>query len=168
MSPTTIIGLVCLLLGLATGWGGRALVADAEIARLASKHADAVAQQSQDAQQREAKARTEERRVTRNVMEAADAANLKAADARRSAAAVAGERDRLRDAYIDVATRAGGPTEATPVAAGGPPATGAGLVLTRLFDGADALLRSCSAALDQSRVAGLTCERAYDAIASDP
>lgn len=164
MSPAAIFALVCLLAGLATGWGGRALVADAEVARLTAEHASAVATQAQDAQQREAKARAEERRTTFRVMETADAANLKAADARRSAAAVADERDRLRDAFVGLASHPSAGPEAAPTAAGSSPATGSGLVLARLFDRGTELLQGCAAALDQSRIAGLACERSYDSL----
>lgn len=163
MSPLAIVGVVCLAIGLASGWGGRALVADAELARLSAKHAGELTAQANDAQEREAAARAEERRVTRNVMEAADAANLKAADARRTAAAAAAERDRLRDAYR-AAFAASGSAETPAAAASGPPATGAGLVFPRLFDRGADLLQSCAASLDQSRIAGLACERAYDAV----
>lgn len=164
MSPTVNLGVVCLAVGLAIGAFGRGLAADAEVAAVRAQHADAAARQSQDAQRREAAARAEERRTTLRVMETADAAHLQAADARRSAAAVARERDRLRGAYVELASRPSAGPDAAPVAPGGPPASGPGLVLTRLFDGADSLLRSCAAALDQSRVAGLACERSYDAV----
>lgn len=166
MSPSTVLGVVCLAVGLAIGAFGRGLAADAELAALRAQHAEAAARLSQDAQRREAAARAEERRTTLRVMETADAAHFQAAGARRSAAAVAGERDRLRDAYVELAPRLSVGPDAAPVATGGPPASGPGLVLTRLFDGADSLLRSCAAALDQARIAGLACERAYDTVST--
>lgn len=164
MSPTTILAIVCLLAGAAMGWGSRALVADAEVARLTAEHATAMAAQAQDAKTRETKARAEERRMTLRVWENADAAALQAADARRSAAAVADERDRLRNAYVELASRPSAGPEASPAASGGSSAAGAGLVFARLFDRGAELLQSCAAALDQSRIAGLACERSYDSL----
>lgn len=111
----------------------------------------------------EFKAREDERRTSLRVMELTDDAHRQARDARRSAAAAAGERDRLRDAYLAASFC---PAEAPAVASSSPATAGSGLVRARLFDGAADLLQSCAAALDQARIAGITCERAYDTLTS--
>lgn len=165
MIPSTLyIGLFITAFGFVSGFGLGSKLAQREVHALRMAHAEALATQARDAQVREAKARAEERRTTHRIMETADAAQIQAADARRSAAAAAHERDRLRDAYVEFASRVSQSAEAAPAASSSPSAAGSGLVLTRLFDGADALLRSCAAALDQARIAGLACERSYDSL----
>lgn len=158
------VPIVAMLIGLFVGGAGTKIVMSAQLSSLKAEHARERALQADQAKTAEHKARADERRTALRIMETADAANLQAADARRSAAAAAGERDRLRDAYVELASRTGGAAAPTSAAPGGSPASGSGLVLTRLFDGADALLRSCAAALDQSRIAGLACERSYDSL----
>ena len=70
----------------------------------------------------------------------------------------------LRNAYTTVATALTGRVGEAPTTAPGSTASvGAELVLTDLLSGGDALLREAAAALDQSRIAGLACERSYDA-----
>lgn len=158
------VGAIAAVLGLLGGFGLGTKWTQREVLALRAAHAEALADQARNAQMREARARAEERRATHRIMETADAAQIQAADARRSAAAAAHERDRLRDAYVEFASRVSQPAEAASAASSSPSAAGPGLVLSRLFDGADALLRSCAAALDQSRVAGLACERSYDSL----
>ncbi len=160
--PSIYIAFAIAALSLLGGIGIGMKWSEHKLLRLQANYAEALTAQAMDARQREAQARAEERRFNLRIRETADAANLQADAARRSAGAVSAERDRLRDAYL--AAFAGGAASPAPAAPGGPPASGSGLVLTRLFDGADTLLRSCAAALDQSRIAGLACERSYDSL----
>ncbi len=161
--PSIYIAFVVAALSLLGGFGIGAKWTGHELLRLKAAHAEALASQARDAQMREVRERAEERRFNLRIRETADAANLQAEDARRSAAAVASERDRLRDAYLDAftASRTGPDSAAAP---GSAPAAGAGLVLAGLFDRGADLIQSCAAALDQSRIAGLACERSYDSL----
>lgn len=81
-------------------------------------------------------------------------------------------RDRQRLATVLERLRA---TAAVPADQGGrdpavaessAPAAGPGLVLADVFSRSGERLRSCAAALDESRIAGALCERAYDAVAN--
>lgn len=160
--PSIYIAFAIALLSLASGFAIGAKWTGRELLRLQTNYAEALTAQAMDARQREAQARAEERRFNLRIRETADAATLQADAARRSAAAVASERDRLRDAYL--AAFAGGAATHPATAPGGTPATGPGLVLAGLFDRGADLIQSCAAALDQSRIAGLACERSYDSL----
>lgn len=139
--------------------------AEARLAEMREQYAQKAAMQAQDAQDREAQARVQERRTAFNIMEKADAANLRAksdrAAADRSRAAVS----ELRHAYTTVAAALGGTTESAAAPASGTPAGAAGLVLADVFGWCGARVQSCAAALDEARTAGQFCEQAYDVIA---
>lgn len=93
-----------------------------------------------------------------------DDAHAESAAARRDAAALDAVARGLRRELAARAVPAGASSPDPAPAGSGPPATGPGLVFTDLLRGADARLRSCAAALDDSRTAGRACERAYDAL----
>jgi hypothetical protein len=85
-------------------------------------------------------------------------------DARAAAAVADVAAGELRSAYETVAAAlAGRVGQDSAAATGGTPAGGPGLVLTDVFGGVEGLLREAGAALDQARIAGLACERSYDA-----
>lgn len=167
MSPrlTLLLLVIATVLGALGGGTLRGLRADRDMAALAKRHAEAVAVAAQDAQRRESETRIRERRVAFNIMEKADAANLRAksdrAAADRSRAAVS----ELRHAYTTVAAALGGTTESAAAPASGTPAGAAGLVLADVFGWCGARVQSCAAALDEARTAGQFCEQAYDVIA---
>ena len=161
--PSIYIAFAIAALSLLGGIGIGMKWSEHKLLRLQANYAEALTAQAMDARQREAQARAEERRFNLRIRETADAANLQADAARRSAGAVSAERDRLRDAYLNAftASRTGPDSAAAP---GSAPAAGAGLVLAGLFDRGADLIQSCAAALDQSRIAGLACERSYDSL----
>lgn len=168
MNPLTLAAVVALVAGFVGFLGGehhRGVLADRDLAKERAAFAQAHSAAASAAQAAEAQARAEERRRTFRVMETSDAAQTAAAAARADRARADRAAGQLRDAYNAVAaaltSRAG--QDSAP-AAGGAPGVGAGLVLADLFSGGDALLREAAAALDQSRVAGLACERSYDAL----
>lgn len=159
-----------LLLAVAVALGAGAAVQTTRLA--ATKHTLADLRESvlkaKEARQEQAEAQHEiERLRTRAIAKETDRAFSQADQARRDrdrlAAAVAAER--LRHA----ARVPAGEDRRDPTAAESrPPTAGAGLVLTDLLSGTGERLRSCAAALDESRIAGQFCERAYDAIAGPP
>lgn len=160
--PSIYIAFAIAALSLLGGIGIGMKWSEHKLLRLQANYAEALTAQAVDARQREAHARAEERRFNLRIRETADAANLQADAARRSAGAVSAERDRLRDAYL--AAFAGGAATHPATAPGSTPATGPGLVFAGLFDRGADLIQSCAAALDQSRIAGLACERSYDSL----
>jgi hypothetical protein len=91
-------------------------------------------------------------------------ARLAAAQADRDAARV--ERDRLRSSLKDY-RHAASAAAPNPGAAAASPATADALdLLAELFTSADDRAGDLAAAADAARAAGLTCERAYDALAA--
>jgi hypothetical protein len=168
VNPLTLAAVAALVAGFLGFLGGshhRGLLAERDLAKERAAFALAHSVAASAAQAAEAQARAEERRRTFRVMETSDAAQTAAAAARVDRARADRAAGQLRDAYSAVATaltsRAG--QDSAP-AAGGPPGVGAGLVLADLFSGGDALLREAAAALDQSLIAGLACERSYDSM----
>ena len=168
MNPLILAAVAALVAGFVGFLGGshhRGVLADRDLAKERAAFAQAHSVAASAAQAAEAQARAEERRRTFRVMETSDAAQTAAAAARADRARADRAAGQLRDAYTAVAaaltSRAG--QDSAP-AAGGPPAGGAGLVLADVFGGVEGLLREAGAALDQSRVAGLACERSYDAL----
>jgi len=167
VSPLTLTAAVALLaafLGFLGGSHHRGILADRDMAKAQAQFAQAHAAAASAAQAAEAKARTDERKVTFRVMENSDAAQIAAATARDDRARADRAAVELRNAYTTVATALTGRAGQDPAAASGSTTSvSAGLVLSDLFSGGDALLREAAAALDQSRIAGLACERSYDA-----
>lgn len=115
--------------------------------------------------------RQEQNEIQREIERARSAAIAKAQDrAHEQLAQVQSDRQRLaaavqrlRDAARPVP--ATGESRGDPaVAEGGAAATGPGLVFADVFSRSGERLRSCAAALDESRIAGQLCERAYDAV----
>lgn len=139
--------------------------ADARLAEMREQHAQKAAMQAQDVQDRETQTRVRERRTAFNIMEKADAANLRARDDRAAADRSRVAVNELRHAYTTVAAALGGAAEGAAAPASGTPAAGAGLVLADVFGWCGARVQSCAAALDEARTAGQLCEQAYDVIA---
>lgn len=139
------------------GWRGAAELA-AEVAARALER-DAQAQATIIAVEA---ARTEERRRTAAVENARDDAKKQAAAAAADAVVARDERDRLR-AHANTLARAAAGRD--PAVAIGSPAGAAAVdllayMLGRAIDRAEAL----AGIADRARIAGLTCERTYDAL----
>ncbi|MFY1862070.1 DUF2514 family protein [Achromobacter xylosoxidans] len=139
----------------AQGWRGDAAlaaeVADRALERAAQAQATITAVEA---------ARTEERRRTAAVEKARDDAQKQAAAAAADAAGARGERDRLRSRADSLARTA---ASRDPALAAGSQAGAAAVdllayMLGRAIDRAEAL----AGFADRARIAGLTCERAYD------
>lgn len=163
--------------GVLAGWRGYAAVAivgavvawtaqgwryGAEIAELQRQQAEENDAQAQATVAAVEAARTEERRRTAAMEKARDDAQTLAAAAAADAAGVRDERDRLR-ARANTLARSAVARDAT-LASGGPSGAAAidllAYMLGRAIDRAAALARIA----DRARVAGLTCERAYDSL----
>lgn len=163
---TLIVGAAAMAMGLAGGLGIGRLHATQQVNKIVAAHALEQAQAARTAQQAEQAARAEEQRRVRALTEASDVAHDQAAQARADAVRAERAAVQLRRAYLIVAAAlTDGRAAADPTVAGASaPAAGPGLVLSDLLGRGDRLLRQCAAALDQSRIAGLACERAYDAL----
>lgn len=160
----------------------QALVAGAGWMHLRAVKADAAAQieglQSVLAAEREAaavehaqaveRARAEGDRRTAALQEIVDEATQTRDRAAADAAGARAALDRLRRAATaaaaaTLAEACAGPADPA-VAESGPPAAGTGLVLSDVLGSAGSRVVDLGAALDQSRAAGLACERAYEAL----
>ena len=168
MNPLTLAAVVALIAGFVGFLGGshhRGVLADRDLAKERAAFAQAHSVAASAAQAAEAQARAEERRRTFRVMETSDAAQTAAAAARADAGRADRAAGELRSAYLTLAAAATSRAGQNPAAsASGSPGVGPGLVLADVLGRGDELLRSCAAALDQSRVAGLACERSYDTL----
>lgn len=165
MTVTLIVGAAAMALGLAGGFGIGNMHGEREANRLRAEHALGLTQAARTALQAEQAARTKEQRRIHTIMEIADASHLQATDARADALRADRTARELRRAYLAVARALTRGAAADSAATGGSaPATGPGLVLADVFSWADGPLRELAAALDQSRIAGLACERAYDGL----
>jgi hypothetical protein len=159
-SPTWIVGaavaglLVGALAGGTGAWWVRGQSADREAAELREGLAVAREAAVSDA----LRLRQAQERAVEQVQ---SDAQRTAAAARRDAAAAADLAGRLREHVIRlaIATAADPPTAASGTATGG-----SGLVFADVLGGAEARLRALAGYADQARIAGLTCERAYEAV----
>lgn len=141
------------------GWRGKADLA-AEVAARAVER-DAQAQATIAAVKA---ARTEERRRTAAVEKTRDDAQKLAAAAAADAAGARAERDRMRSRADSLARTAAGrdPT----LAAGSPAGAAAVDLLAYMLDRAVDRAEALAGIADRARIAGLTCERAYDSLTS--
>lgn len=156
--------LVAGAAGAGAGYHLRDLSATKSMAVVQKQHAEALAKARDNALARERAARDEERALAASLMETVNATQDALAAARRDIVARDAAADRLRNEFATrVANLASSVRETSPAPDSRAPAAGAGLVLTDVFGRTDARLRSCAAALDESRAAGQACERAYDA-----
>lgn len=143
-------------------WKAQSWRYGAEIAGIERDHAKAWDDQAQATVTAVEAARTEERRRTAAVEEQRDVAKEQAAAAAGDAARARAERDGLR-ARANTLARAA--VARDPAAADGSPAGAAAVdllayMLGRVSDRAEAL----AGIADRARIAGLTCERAYDEV----
>ena len=136
------------------GWHTRGVRADRDAAQVQLTAAES-------ARAAERGARTQEQQRTQRVQEIADAdrknLSVRLRAAQSAAAAAVGLRD---DAAAAVSAAASDPA----ATGGSASATGPGLVLADVLGRCGSRLAELAAAVDASRAAGLTCERAYDAV----
>lgn len=109
-------------------------------------------------------ARAEEQRRHAALQETVDVAQDQIAAARRDARAAAGAADRLRQHVATLAASCGAAAGDPAPAAGSASAAGAGLVLADLFSRADERAGQLAEYADQARIAGQSCERAYESL----
>jgi hypothetical protein len=155
---------VCLLVGTFAGHKVEAWRQDVKYSALVASNAKVMqdysdrAYHAETAQREEGERRQDEKDTIQN--EARDRIAVVQADAVRAV----GERDRLRGqlATFTASHRSAGADPA--VGAGGPPAADALDLLAIMFGESDDTSGILADALDQSRVAGLTCERQYDSL----
>lgn len=110
-------------------------------------------------------ARAEELRRQAAINEVTENAQTEIDRARADAAAAHAAADSLRDQAQRLAAAAGKTCSNPSPAAAGKAAGSAGLVLADVLGRADDAAGELAAVLDRSRIAGLACERAYDALA---
>lgn len=168
------------LLGVLTGWRGYVAAAfagaavtwiaqgwryGAEIAELQRQQAEENDAQAQATVAAVEAARTEERRRTAAVEKARDDAQTLAAAAAADATGARDERDRMR-ARANTLARAA--VARDPVLAEGSPAGAAAFdLLAYMLGGAVDRAEALAGVADRARIAGLTCERAYDAMGDE-
>ena len=109
-------------------------------------------------------ARSEELRRQAAINEVSQNAQTEIDRARADAAAAHAAADSLRDQAQRLAAAAGKTCSNPRPAAAGKAAGSPGLVLADVLGRADDAAGELAAALDRSRIAGLACERAYDAL----
>ena len=159
------LALLILGLAMAGGYWLRGVRADRELAamRLAfqierAQAVKAALQAAEQARKEEARRAFEHERIARD-------ASQDLAKARAAATAADGAAGRLREHVARLAAQcAGGPPEDSGAATSGSPAAGPGLVLAHMLGGLEGRGRELAAYADQARIAGQTCERAYDAL----
>jgi len=167
MIPTQlIIAAVILVIGFASGFGIGTQRKNVELAEIRAEYEKHRTAAIVNAAKWEAQQRIEEGRRIKTIMEVTDAANLQAAQARADAQRLDRAAGVLRAAVVAAYPASAPNTGSNPtVASSSTPATGPGLVLPELFGWADSRLRELAAAYDQARIAGLSCERSYAALA---
>lgn len=141
------------------GWRGKAALAAEVAARALERYA-----QAQATITAVEAARTEGRRRTAAVEKTRDDAQKLAAAAAADAAGARAERDRMRSRADSLARTAAGrdPTLAAGSPAGADAVDLLAYMLGRAVDRAETL----AGIADRARIAGLTCERAYDSLTS--
>ena len=161
---TAAAGAAGLLVGFAVAWLVQGWRADAEVNSL-------IAAQARDRAVLHEELAAAERAARQTEQEWANAqAEIQRAAQRQLQVAVADRRaaDRAHVSLLDAARAAVGGTGAATCgtgAAGGSPAAGSGLaLLPDVLGEIDAAAGELAAALDEARIAGHTCERAYDAL----
>jgi len=165
MIPTPVLAALALLaalLGAASGWSARGVVADRDLAEVRADHADQIeaANARTQAAERNAAAAVEQEVLRERERTAQAQARVAALAAARADAAGAAQRLRDHIARLAAATAAEHPAAAL----GSEAVAGAGLVFADLYgseaDAADEL----GAALDEAIARGLACERSYDRV----
>lgn len=149
-----------LVLG-AVGWAANGWRMGAQLADERTSHATVMEEHARAALVAVQAARDEERRRVAAIEEIRNAADQEIADVQRRERAAADVR--VRDAVVDYARRhrpAGNPGAAEPSQTTGDPIG----MFAELLGELDDLAGQYAAAADRARAAGLTCERAYDAV----
>jgi len=150
LSMLRLVPVWAYAIALALAWGG-------------FQHHRATAAVNELAEVRESAYRAALIETTRRLtaqQEVTHAADLALASARADADAAALAAGRLRNAARNAASRACSATPASPGAAASAPA----VVLADVLSSADARAGELAAAVDAARVAGIACERAYEAL----
>lgn len=165
----TLLGV--LLLVLLGAWGGyawRDATATAELAECRRLHAADRAAAASAARAAESTHRTTEARRAQALQEITDAAYLDATTARADADRVRAALERLRRLYHHPAAPApagGGDAAAHPtLAAGSPPALTTAHLPADLLGRLGGAAGELAAHADAARIAGLACQRAYQAL----
>lgn len=150
LSMLRVVPAWAYAIALALAWGG-------------FQHHRATAAVNELAEVREAAYRAALIETTRRLtvqQEVTHAADLALAQARADADGAALAADRLRSAARNAASRACSAAPAGPGAAASAPA----VVLADVLQSADSRAGELAAAVDAARVAGIACERAYEAL----
>jgi hypothetical protein len=159
-------GLALLAVAYIAGMGTGARLESVKTEKARTEFADARAAWANERAAAEQAERAKESQREDALRETARLATLARthADADRRAADAAHRS--LLDAARSFATLPASPD--SPAAAGGEAAAGPGLLLANVLGGLDEAAGELAAALDQARIAGLACERAYAAIEGQP
>lgn len=163
MRAALVAAAIAALLGALLGYAWRDRGATADLAECQRVHADAMATLLRAARDAEAEFRAKEQTWEAQKQEIVHEARTEVATARADADRVRAALERLRRAQAAAAS--GGDAAAHPAAAAGSEAAGATANLP-----ADLLIRLGQAAgelaqfADESRIAGLACERSYSSV----
>ena len=109
-------------------------------------------------------ARTEERRRITEQQEIIDGQTKALARARADAAAAAGSVDKLRKRASELAAQCDRAAADPAPAEGSAPANAAGDLLADMLGRIDGAARTIAEFADEARIAGIACERSYDAL----
>lgn len=157
---TWLIGIGALVIVYA---GARWQQHSADAATYAAERTKAALSAANDQIQAVDRARLEEQRRTAAQTEIANAATKDAESARADARSAGDAADRLRLRVADLL--AASRSAKDPAATGGSPAAGDPIgVLADVLDSADKRAGVLASYADQARIAGLACERSYDAL----
>lgn len=161
MTKALAVLVVLLLAALGWQWG------EAQLSGRRADAANAALGAERTARQNEAAARLTESKRAQRIQEALDAEHLARleveADARRADAAAGSLRERARQ----LAAAARCPAASASAAAGSPPADAPGDLLADLLERLDEAAGEVGRYADQARLAGATCERAYQALTDE-
>lgn len=160
-----LAGLAVVLAAAGAGWTAASWRADTALSDLQARHAQALAAAHARAAEADRAMRAREAAIAAAVERIADEmrplAQAVEADRRRAAAAAGGLRDAVHAVAAQCTARA---AQSPGAAASGPPARAPGDLLADVLGRLDAAAGDLAAHADAARVAGLTCERAYDAV----
>jgi hypothetical protein len=163
MSRALIAAIALLILALgAQTW--RLSSSQSELAQAVAQHAQERAQQAQAAlaqAQEHRQVEQERQRAQEATINVARTENARLAGRVAELDSAAG---RLRQHVVALATRSDPASGDSPPTSGSQAAAGTGLVLAELYAGVDREAVELAEALDRARIAGLACERSYDAL----
>lgn len=157
MRELLVVGAVAFALGAGGGWKLASLHYGEQVATLERDHAIASEAAQAQARERENALRRQLKEVERQADEKRKSLEADLANARRAASGLRGELDKIRAESARSGAGTTGECETARATAG---------VLAELLGELNEMAGVYAEAADRARLAGLTCERSYHAVAS--